>query len=145
MKITRSGFAAGIRKSSSQLFTTLFLIGLVAFIAVFVWQSFQIKKMQTQVQQRQEELAAYQERNDSLQQHLDFYKSPGYMLYVEKVSREALGLAKPGETVVLTVPVNTSSNNDSTSPKAALQEKINPVKPRPSWQNWFGFFFGPTS
>ncbi len=63
------------------------------------------------------------------------------MLYVEEVSREALGLVRPGETVILTVPDNTAVSLDPSKAKAQLVASTSPNK-KPSWQSWFGFFFG---
>src|SRR4051812_16814521 len=100
----RVQFAA--RKLSSQMMVVLLIVALIGFLGLFLWQSLQIKKMQDEYDQKRVELAAVQDRNNRLQEHLDFYKGPGYMLYVEMVAREALGMAKPGETVVLPVPDN---------------------------------------
>ena len=155
ISVSVSGLRAGVTKLSTQLVVILLMVGMVAFVAVFIWQSFQIKKMEGDYQQKKTELAAIQERNDRLQEHLDFYNSPGYMLYVEKVAREALGMAKPGETVILTVPdkagppspasitdpaqaITKTDPNAKTTPNVLTPP---PIK-RPSWQNWFGFFFG---
>jgi cell division protein FtsB len=156
MKISIQGLRAALAKLSSQVLVLLLIVGLVTFIGVFVWQSIQIKKMEADYQQKKTELAAVQERNDRLQEHLDFYNSPGYMLYVEKVAREALGMSKPGETVILTVPDKagpaapaTASNPSQfqTQPNASSVNKSTPNQltssqpKKPSWQNWFGFFF----
>ena len=146
IKISMGGLQAALKKLSSQLLLVLLIVAIVAFVGMFIWQSIQIKDMQAKFQQKQTELAAVVERNDRLQEHLDFYNSPGYMLYVEKVAREALGLAKPGETVVLAVPdTNSASPSSASNPTGkdtagATPNQSTPKKP--SWQNWLGFFFG---
>src|SRR5690349_4425708 len=91
------------QKISSHLMIALVIVGLLVFLALFLYQSLQIQSMQAKYSATQHDLALIQERNDLLQEHLDFYKGPGYLLYVEKVAREALNMVKPGETVVLAV------------------------------------------
>lgn len=148
-KISLGGLRAGATKLSTQLLVLLLIGGMVAFVAVFILQTVQIKKMEGEYQQKKTELAAIQERNDRLQEHLDFYNSPGYMLYVEKVAREALGMAKPGETVILTVTDNAGPPSPSTAVLVATKPDLKanpdpltaPTIKKPSWQNWFGFFF----
>lgn len=146
IKISMGGLQAALKKLSSQLLLVLLIVAIVAFVGMFIWQSIQIKDMQAKFQQKQTELAAVVERNDRLQEHLDFYNSPGYMLYVEKVAREALGLAKPGETVVLAVPdTNSASPSSASNPTGKDNAGATPNQPtlkKPSWQNWLGFFFG---
>jgi hypothetical protein len=81
-----------------------------------------------------------------LQEHLDFYKGPGYLLYVEKVAREALGLVKPGETLVLpveegvpaVVPGSSSPSSANAPPVANGQSTAR----KSNWQNWLQFFLG---
>lgn len=132
-----------LKDLSSRLMVAILIVALLGFLGLFLWQSLQIQKMQNEYIQKKADLAVVQERNDRLQEHLDFYKGPGYMLYVEKVAREALGLAKPGETVILTVPTGSPSGvagqanqpNATGSPTDADLKKSN-------WQNWLEFFIG---
>jgi len=147
LKISKSGLQSAAGRLSSQLLMILLLLGVVAFVGVFIWQSVRIKEMQTEYEQKKVALSAIQERNDRLQEHLDFYNSPGYMLYVEKVAREALGLARPGETVVLPVADKNVAVSPSSPAVKAETELATPgtntgVAVKPSWQNWFSFFFG---
>jgi hypothetical protein len=121
-------------------------------MGLFLWQSLQIQKMQNQYDTTQADLALLQERNDLMQEHLDFYKGPGYMLYVEKVAREALNMVKPGETVVLAVqpegdrvaaasqPANSAGANGVKTGLAPGQTA--PQKAKSNWQNWLAFFIG---
>lgn len=139
-----------VRKLSSQLMVVVMIVALVGFLGLFLWQSVQIQKMQGEYNRQQADLAAVQERNGQLQEHLDFYKGPGYLLYVEKVAREALGLVKPGETVVLAVSdTNTASSTAGPSvanPAVKSQSTLQPAgppKPKQNWQNWLQFFTGP--
>ncbi len=139
------GVQLAAQKLSSQFMVALLIVALIGFLGLFLWQSLQIQKMESDYHKKQAELVALQERNDRLQEHLDFYKGPGYLLYVEKVAREALGLVKPGETVVLTVPdkgtsgnaVSNTTNGNSVSGIVASNEKK-----KPNWRNWLDFFVG---
>ena len=131
------------KKITSHLMVVLLIVALLGFLALFLWQSLQIQKMQGEYQRKKDELALVQARTDGLQDHLDFYKGPGYLLYVEAVARQALGLVKPGETVVLTIPDTTTSQSagikadspTANAPPSGQSHKTN-------WQNWLGFFLG---
>jgi cell division protein FtsB len=142
-----------IQKLSTHFIIALVIVGLLVFMGLFLWQSLQIQKMQNQYNTTQADLALLQERNDLMQEHLDFYKGPGYMLYVEKVAREALNMVKPGETVVLAVqpegdrvaaasqPANSADANGGV--KAGLAPgQTAPQKAKSNWQNWLAFFIG---
>jgi cell division protein FtsB len=126
----------------------LVIVGLLVFMALFLYQSLQIQSMQAKYTSTQHDLALLQERNDLMQEHLDFYKGPGYLLYVEKVAREALNMVKPGETVVLAVqpggrPAVASPPADAASPQtSAVGNQAVAQKPKSNWQNWLSFFIG---
>ena len=138
---------AAISFLSSKLMVVLLIGVLVTFLALFLLQSLQIQKVQAEYDQKKSELAGVQARTDALQDHLDFYKGPGYLLYVEKVAREALNMAKPGETVVLTVPDDSTSTasaptDNSNSTTTAVSPVSAPAPAKSNWQNWLGFFVG---
>jgi len=120
---------------------------------LFLYQSLQIQAKQNEYNQTKQELALLQERNDQLQEHLDFYKGPGYLLYVEKVAREALNMVKPGETVVLAskpdgrgAPAAATTQQTapagSAAPTAAASATTGDQKTKTNWQNWLAFFVG---
>jgi hypothetical protein len=62
------------------------------------------------------------------------------MLFVEKVAREKLGLAKPDETVIL--PVYTQPVPVTTAEQVQAKPQAPPQPAKPAWQAWLGFFFG---
>lgn len=122
------------------------LVAAAAFVALFIYQSLRIRDMQTQYQAAQADFQKLQDRNDKLKQHLDFYSGPAYMLYVEKVARESLGMAKPGETVVLPITdaggtLQSSAVANTNSPSVSITTAQAPPH-KSNWQNWLGFFFG---
>jgi cell division protein FtsB len=143
-----------IQKLSAHLMIALVIVGLLVFMSLFLWQSLQIQSMQNQYDATQRDLAQRQERNDRLQEHLDFYKGPGYMLYVEKVAREALNMVKPGETVVLAVEPGGGGNRPAVAAPDANPVGAGVAKPgassdqtatqnqKSNWQNWLAFFIG---
>lgn len=136
------------QKLSSHLMIALVIVGLLVFMALFLYQSLQIQSMQNKYNTTKHDLALLQERNDLMQEHLDFYKGPGYLLYVEKVAREALNMVKPGETVVLAVqpggrPAPASQPAVASSPQTGVVgDRAGPQKPKSNWQNWLSFFIG---
>lgn len=137
------------QKLSTHLVIALVIVGLLVFIALFLYQSLQIQSKQNEYNQTKHELALLQERNDQLQEHLDFYKGPGYLLYVEKVAREALNMVKPGETVVLATQQDGRPAAAATQPGAPADSNAPPAavttgdsKPKSNWQNWLAFFVG---
>lgn len=135
------------QKVSSHLMIALVIVGLLVFLLLFLYQSLQIQSMQNKYAATQHDLALIQERNDLLQEHLDFYKGPGYMLYVEKVAREALNMVKPGETVVLAAqgdgrPAVATAAPVDTGPAPAVASQAAAGKPKSNWQNWLSFFIG---
>ncbi len=147
----RFGFVrTAAQKLSSHLVIALVIVGLLVFVVLFLYQSLQIQSKQNEYNQTKQELALLQERNDQLQEHLDFYKGPGYLLYVEKVAREALNMVKPGETVVLATqpdgrpavaPASPAATADSTAPPAAAASD-QAAATKSNWQNWLAFFVG---
>ncbi len=135
---------ATLAKLGSQVITIVLVIAAIAFTGMFIFQNLRIHDMQDQRDAKAAELAQYQERNDKLQQQLDFLKGPGYMLFVEAVARQALGLAKPGETVIL--PVQQGANGDAIKPGnstvAKAPKTVTPPAPKSGWESWLSFFFG---
>ncbi|MBN9386902.1 MAG: septum formation initiator family protein [Chloroflexi bacterium] len=150
----RFGFVrTATQKISSHLVIALVIVGLLIFVVLFLYQSLQIQAKQNEYNQTKQELALLQERNDQLQEHLDFYKGPGYLLYVEKVAREALNMVKPGETVVLAskpdgrgAPAAATTQQTapagSAAPTAAASATTGDQKTKTNWQNWLAFFVG---
>jgi cell division protein FtsL len=77
-----------------------------------------------------EEVNSLQEENNRLQKQLN---QVGEYAYLEKIARDKLSLAKPGETIVVI--------SDS-----ALNRVLNPPKPPeppkiPNWQGWLNLIF----
>ncbi len=77
------------------------------------------------------EIAALQAENASLRQELAYWQSDEG---VERLAREELGWARPGETGVVVVGAD--------SPKAWAPAPRPPREAAPNWQRWWQLFFG---
>jgi len=133
-----------VQKLSSKIIILVLIVAVIGFIGLFISQSFRIKAVQTDYEKGQAVLQQIEDRNAKLKEHLDFYQnSPGYMLYVEKVARESLGMAKPNETVILPITDNNGTLQDAQVSVPTLVNTSAPPAPhKANWQNWLGFFFG---
>lgn len=134
-----------LHKLSSRVILLVLMVAVIGFIGLFISQSFRIREVQSQYETNLADLQRIQDRNNKLQEHLDFYdKSGGYMLYVEKVARESLGMAKPNETVILPITDNNGTLGKTDVPIAHPNDasKSTPPTHKSNWQNWLGFFFG---
>lgn len=80
------------------------------------------------VDQRRQVLVQLEAENQKLKKQLAETQAPGF---VERVAREALGLVKEGETVVLIRPVTQSDQSD----QLKTEETV------PNWKRWWGLFF----
>lgn len=76
------------------------------------------------VKEAQEERMEAEKKNRELKEKLEFVQSPKF---VEKEAREKLGLAKPGETVVIMTPQEATSS--------AVEKNL------PNWKKWWELFF----
>ncbi|NWJ48597.1 MAG: septum formation initiator family protein [Chloroflexi bacterium] len=137
--------SALVAKLSSRLIIIVLVVAAVAFVAIYIGQSFRIREMREQSDQKKAELALYEDRNTQLKQQLEFLQGPGYMLYVELVARQALGLARPDETVIL--PVQQGVNGVAIRPGQAPAGQKAPTttleqKSKTGWDSWWSFFFG---
>jgi len=83
-----------------------------------LWQKGEI------VKSAQEERSVEEQRNRDLKKKLEFSQS---QQFIERQAREKLGLAKPGETVVIM----------SQSP--ATQSGV--IEVLPNWKRWLNLFF----
>ncbi len=85
----------------------------------------ELKGLQTQVRD-------LQKQKSQLSDMIDYFRSP---LFQEQEARTKLGLAKPGESVVI-VPLTVTSQTQETQ-QSAQPSSSNPLK-------WWQYFFGHT-
>ena len=81
----------------SRLFLGAVLIVLLVVFGLELNQWQQRRKVDAEIRHLQEEQAALEQRNNALQQSLQYFSSDTYK---EKLAREQLGLKKEGEIVI---------------------------------------------
>ncbi len=81
----------------------------VAYLAFAYWQQLaKAQALQAELAQVRQNIFRQEQEVQELKLRLRFYQSPRYLDYVEFVAREALGMARPGDTVIIvTSPPNT--------------------------------------
>jgi len=110
---------------------------LVAILTVdFGRKAVERYQVQRQVEWLEEQVAIEQERNEALQERLDYVSSDAY---VEKTARENLKMVKPGEAAVVVIPRSTeetSPSGQAAGPESGQEE------PKPYWQQWASLLLG---
>ena len=110
---------------------------LVAILTVdFGRKALERYQVQRQVEWLEEQVTIEQERNEALQERLDYVSSDAY---VEKTARENLKLVKPGEAAVVVIPGSTeetSPSGQAAGPESGREE------PKPYWQQWASLLLG---
>jgi len=79
------------------------------------------------ITQLEEKKKSEEQRAEELKKREEYVQSE---FYLEKVAREELHLAKPGETVVI-VPSNQIVSD------SAIQQSQSEIKEKPNWQKWW--------
>ncbi|TKJ29704.1 MAG: hypothetical protein CEE40_07655 [Chloroflexi bacterium B3_Chlor] len=116
---------------------TIVTFTLVAILSVdFGRKALERYQVQRQVEWLREQVAIEQERNEALQERLDYVSSDAY---VEKTARENLKMIKPGEAAVVVIP--RSTEEASLSSQAAAPESAD-EEPKPYWQQWASLLLG---
>ncbi|OGG07288.1 hypothetical protein A2872_01635 [Candidatus Gottesmanbacteria bacterium RIFCSPHIGHO2_01_FULL_42_12] len=111
---------------NSQLLRTIIIfIGLI-LIAITVRSIVDLWRVGDSVTLREKEVQKLQEKNDSLKMRIYDVESPEYL---ERIAREKLNLARPGEYVVIFPK----------GEKASESAQIKDV--RPNWQKWKEIIF----
>lgn len=104
----------------------LILVGL--YIAISLSYSvYDVWKRRDVVRERQDELSQVQAENKRLKQELGEAETPEF---IEREARDKLGLAKPGETVVI-IDGQPTASDEAQARTADL----------PSWKVWWRLFF----
>lgn len=104
----------------------LIILVLGLFLIVNITRSiWEFLRAGDKIKETEEQVAQLRFKNDELKKKLSEVQSP---VYLEKIAREKLGLAKEGEIVVILPP------NPSASPSADGENL-------PNWQKWWNLFF----
>ena len=118
---------------------------MIAFLiaASWVWGSLGVMQrnygLQKEVDYKKRELQLAQLETTSIQLEQNYYKTSEYQ---ELAVREDLGLAQPGEKVLILPPNSQAIKN--TDAKANLKNDVLPVQTS-NFQQWVNFLFGGNS
>lgn len=96
--------SAPMRKIGIILSAPLLALAIAYFSFAYWQQVSKAQALRAELAQAQNRVSAAQQEVEELNRKLRFYQSPRYLDYVEFVAREALGLARPGDTVIVVVP-----------------------------------------
>lgn len=119
----------------------LLALGVTLYFSVaFGQQAWRARQLQAQVNERQRQLVTLQHEHDALAAELAQYAGPQYRSYVEQTARRELGLAYPGETVVIVRWQDTATPTPPLT--AGTPPPSNPALP--NWRRWFEIFHLPT-
>lgn len=88
---------------------------------------FDLQKKQGRTKEIESSLSGLKSQNEKLKKRLQEVKSPEY---VEKIARDKLNMAKPGESIVI-LP------EEIQNPKIEVENKIE----IPNYQKWYQLFF----
>jgi len=130
------------KKKSQRVLSTPKIVAIVTFTLVAVLSvDFGRKALdnynnQRKVEWLRQQVQAEQDKNQALQDRLEYVESDGY---VEEAARESLGLVKPGEVPVVVVYQpeslpSASSDGGTTIPGGN--------EPMPYWQQWSQLLLG---
>ena len=104
------------------------------FIVIFGEQAARANRLEAEIDQQRSSIAAIREENARLAVRAEQMNSPAYNAYVEQVARRDLGLARPGETVVI-IP------RQASIPRTTVESPADPGVSRQNWQLWIDAIF----
>lgn len=107
----------------------LFLVSLVFVINLFR-KTFDLIKAEKRVSQTQEKLEQVKKENEELKKTRNYYQSEEFL---EEQIRNKLGMAKPGEKVLVLPEKFKEDQNNKTEKE---EELVN----IPNWQKWLALF-----
>ncbi|MBX6754363.1 FtsB family cell division protein [Thermorudis peleae] len=118
----------------------LLALGVTLYFSVaFGQQAWRARQLQAQVNERQQQLTTLQHEHDALAAELAQYSGPQYRSYVEQTARRELGLAYPGETVVIVHWQDTATP----TPTPIAGPSSSPNTTSPNWRRWLELFHLP--
>ncbi len=138
MKLGRWQISSLTGQLAAVLVTTIAVYILLAFLGRAL-ENYRLEQRALAVKQ---EIKALEDQNKELKELVAYMSSDAY---VEKVAREELLLAKPGETVLLPVPVTKPlTPSPADTPRPSPTYETNPASsPEPRWTRWWRLFFAP--
>lgn len=130
------------RERRSQLAKVVLLLCAVYFALAFAGQAWKAKALGETLLVEQAGLQKQQATNEELRARLEFLNGPGYDVYVEKMAREKLGFARPGDHTLFVVPDQQAPGHESGSPLVRAEPQPVVATPQqPVWRQWARVFF----
>lgn len=110
------------------------LLACVYFIVIFGEQAARANRLEAEISQQRANIADIRAENSKLAERAEQMNSPAYYAYVEEVARRDLGLARPGETIVI-VP------RQAKAPQAVPEAPAETTTAKQNWQLWIDAIF----
>ena len=108
----------------------IIILGILV-ISSLVQGLFSIKRSNDKIEEEKKKVAREQERNEELKKQI---KEVNSQSFTEQIARDKLGLAKPGETVLILPDKEVLRR---LAPKIEEEEE---VLPDPNWKKWLKLF-----
>ncbi|HLT18029.1 MAG TPA: septum formation initiator family protein [Thermomicrobiales bacterium] len=136
MSAARGGIYELISRNRGRLAMAVLLVACVYFLVTFATQAWRANRLEAEIAGQRAAIADIRRENAALATQAAMLNSPAYAGYVERVARRDLGLARPGETVLL-VP-----RQQAAVPTPAPTEQPQPDE-RQNWQRWIDAILDP--
>lgn len=109
------------------------LLALMALFAFkFIEKTGEVRRLAAEEAALQSSNNQAQQQNTRLRQDITYYHTPQY---IESEARAVFGYTKPGETSIMTRPVNPPVVSERRAPPPPS------APPRPPWQQWWNALF----
>jgi len=136
MSEARGGLYELISRNRGRLAMLVLLIVCVYFLVTFATQAWRANRLEAEIAGQREAIADIRRENAALATQAEMLNSPAYAGYVERIARRDLGLARPGETVLL-VP-----RQQGVAPTPVPTEQPQPDD-RQNWERWIDAILNP--
>ncbi len=133
MRQSSDGLHGVVSRNRGRLAMAVLLVACIYFLMIFGAQAWRANRLEAELSQQRASIAGIRRENAELATQAEILNSPAYAGYVERVARRDLGLARPGETVLL-VPREQPSAS-APAPTPALEPDT-----RQNWERWIDAF-----
>jgi cell division protein FtsB len=118
-----------VSRNRGRLAMAVLLVVCLYFLVTFATQAWRANRLEAQIDAQREAIADIRRENDALATQAELLNSPAYDAYVERIARRDLGLARPGETVLLVPRQQPGAASHAATPAPRPDERQN-------WQLW---------
>jgi cell division protein FtsB len=124
---------ARVSRYRGRLALVVLLVVCIYFLVIFGEQAWRANRLEADLAQQRAAIAAIERENEALATQAALLDADAYAGYVERIARRDLGLARPGDTVLL-IPRQQPSTSF-----AQLETPV-PADERSNWQRWLDAF-----